>query len=225
MSCVIELVGPAGTGKSTLEKILLEKNPECLSMFAPSPRTIRDIPFFLSNLFQILPKLLRSSFSETKSVGRREVAWLSIINGWYKKINKNPNRIIILNQGPIYLITALYCFGSDVLHEPIFSTFWDNIFNYWAKTVNLIILLDASDNCLFQRINDRDQLHVMKTKKPIEVSEFMEEWREGYSSIIDKLVSLTSGPKLICVNTELSSPSETADQILEIINLQCRKNV
>ena len=74
---IIELVGPAGAGKSTLARALAERYENAARRFQPYWRDGRQIPYFARNTLASLPAFAELlSHRDGKRLGRDEVAWV-----------------------------------------------------------------------------------------------------------------------------------------------------
>ena len=64
-------------------------------------------------LFSVYPE------HNSRKLTRREFAWLSILNGWPDVLQKElkNNKTIILDQGPVYLLTEISEFGPEYLRR------------------------------------------------------------------------------------------------------------
>ena len=163
---IAEIIGPAGAGKTTLCHILRNCNGSIHLSNFPDVRKISAAPFFIFNGLQISSSLLGLSQHKSRKLTRREFAWLSILNGWPSVLKRElkENNIIILDQGPVYLLTETSEFGPDFLKRQNAEDFWRGLYSRWADILDMIIWLDAEDTDLLKRIRNRDKEHVVKTE-------------------------------------------------------------
>ena len=117
---VVEIVGPAGAGKTTLSHGLDCFDKSIRLENFPDVRKVADAPFFISNGVKLIPSLLRLYRSDSRHLTRREFAWMSILVGWSSLLRKEArdgNKVIILDQGPVYLLTEMRLFGPEYLRQ------------------------------------------------------------------------------------------------------------
>ena len=148
---VVEIIGPAGAGKTSLYTSLDEFPAHIRLSNFPDVHKIADAPFFVRYGLQLLPSLARYSRPDSRPFSRREFAWMSIMVGWPTLLQKQIRTcplVIILDQGPVYLLAEMREFGPDFIRAPKAEKFWQEVFTRWAQTLDMIVWLDAADAVL-----------------------------------------------------------------------------
>lgn len=214
---VMEIVGPAGAGKTTLCDVLSRCGDRVHLSNFPDVRSVRNAPFFLLHGLRLAPILAVRARSGERQLSRREFAWLSILNGWpsilKKELNQN-NRNIILDQGPVYLLTETRKFGPDYLRQKKAAKLWQNLYSRWAKVLDIIIWLDAKDADLIQRIRSREKEHIVKEESIETISAFLACYRNAYERTISSLSANSPYLKILRFDTSQDSPEEIAGRLL-----------
>ncbi len=213
---LIEIVGPAGAGKTTLSQVLSRHGEHIHLTSFPDVRRISDAPFFIWNGLQISPTLLGLPQSGSRRLGRREFAWLSILNGWPRKLKKDwaKNEVILLDQGPVYLLAETREFGPEYLKKPESDAFWQRLYSRWADTLDVIVWLDVSDDAsLLKRIRNRDKEHPIKNESVESALEFLARFRKAYEQVISNLSTICPGLRIHRFDTGQETPQEIADQL------------
>ncbi len=214
---VVELVGIAGAGKTTLFTELQKSNcPDLLCGYHPMVWKLSSYPFYIKNVIQLLPLFIRLSLSRERLLTRREIAFLAILNGWGEylaRMIKDKNRTFIVDQGAIFIVSYFQIWGPRSLFGQNMQEWWDTVYKKWSKVLNLIILLDANDELLVSRINTRPQEHLMKGMPDQISTDWLDNYRSVYVEILDKLFSFN--PEILVVRIDTGEHS--ADEITERI--------
>src|SRR5215210_3497168 len=114
---IVEVAGPAGAGKTTLCADLRCHSNIRLGSF-PDVRKITNAPFFIWYGLEVMTSVARTLPGGLGEVGRRELAWLSILKGWPNVLQgalKENEDLILLDQGPVYLFSEMSLFGPSCL--------------------------------------------------------------------------------------------------------------
>ena len=178
---VVEIVGPAGAGKSTLYQALRGRDNLHLDNF-PDVRRLANLPFFLWNGARVIGSLRRLG-----GLSRRELAWMAILRGWPVLLQKSDSRVTVLDQGPVYLLTELREFGPASLRTSAADSLWRDLSARWSHTLDLIVWLDADDADLLERIRSREKAHIVKGASDEETLSFLNRYRAAYERVMADL--------------------------------------
>ncbi len=220
---VVEIVGPAGAGKSTLcQALIAATNRIRLSNF-PDVRRPSAAPFFLWQGARSVPSLLRRPGISGRRLTRREFAWLSILHGWPALLRRqweHDHKLILLDQGPVYLLTELCEFGPQYLRNQPPDRTWQDLYANWASVLDGVVWLDAPDRVLARRINGREKAHLVKAKPDRTVFHFLHSFRAAYQCTISRLSASNPGLQLLQFDTERQSPDQIAGQLVAAFGLE-----
>jgi shikimate kinase len=210
----VEIVGVAGVGKSTLSHALKRMNASIRLGNFPDVRKISDAPFFLWNGLQVSLALFNVARDHSRGLTRRELAWLSILNGWPVRLQREAcDQLVVLDQGPVYLLTELCEFGPEFLRSEEAEKFWQKFHARWARTLDAVIWLDAADTDLLKRIRTREKEHVVKHRSDRTTLAFLDLYRRAYERVILKLTMTHSDLKIIRLDTSQKSAEEIVRQL------------
>lgn len=203
---LVELVGPAGAGKTTLFYALRRRSRCLKAIDPPFYKKLVDSSFFFKHCFLALPTFLRlyKNKNNDKFLSRQEITWILILNGWHhllRRGNANDRKVIVLEHGPVFMMAHLYQFGPKCLRSQSANKWWKDMYNQWATTLNILVWLDTSNERIIERIRSRDEWHRMKDKPALEVFDFLAHYRAGYEKLISMLTSNPNGPKLLRFDT------------------------
>jgi thymidylate kinase len=99
------------------------------------------------------------------------------------------NSTLVLDEGPIFHMAYLQIYGSDVLNSPTARSWWEKIYTQWSQTLALVVLLDAPDLILIERIRARKKESAVKTKGNDYAVKYITNLREKYEYLLDKLTT------------------------------------
>lgn len=216
---VVEIVGLPGTGKTTIANRLVKKCGNVKLLESPSTDHLQYAPFFIKNLLSIASYIYFLLRHGDHSISRREIAWLSILKGWpalIHNLDKKKECLTLLEQGSIYFITALDIFGSSYLHHKQMDNYWNLIYKQWAETLDICLFIDAKNECLQKRIENREKSHLLKGKDSETVGNYLNMWRNGYLQVIKKLQSINPKIKVIEFDNEKMDIEEALTRIQEV---------
>jgi thymidylate kinase len=215
---IIELVGLAGSGKTTLSRALSRLSEKFQLGVEIELRKLKHIPVFVRNTPSLLPIILyRSRYS--RGFTWEEIKYLVYLNGWPYVLGQQAAQggsAILLDHGPIFKLATLNAFGPEHLKTESIEAWWNKMLKQWASTVDIVIWLDAPDSVLEQRINSRNQRHAVKGKTETEVLQFLARYRISYEEILAKLVS-DRGPALFRFDTSQTTLEQVVDEVLLIV--------
>lgn len=217
---IVELVGPAGAGKTVLSQALSQRVGTIAIGADLELRNIEHIPIFVINAPFLLPVLLRRA-PPSKSFTWDEIKAMVYLRGWPRVLRQQAssnNTAILLDHGPVFKLAKLLAVGPERLKIGGFEKWWQKMLNQWASTLDIVIWLDASDSHLVERINTRSQRHAIKGKSEREASEFLARYRTSYEQILAKLTAY-GGPTLLKFNTSQASIEKIVDEVLITCNL------
>lgn len=202
---IVEVVGPAGAGKTTILSALNRHRQSIRPIYGF--RRKRYIPFYAGHALLLLPFLMR------RGLAGKWPAWqeinrmirLKAMHPIVKRLLAEDGTVTVLDQGPVYTLSVLAGFGSESTRDPAFIKWWEQALRAWADTLDLIVWLDAPDSVLLERIHTRDKQHCVKDKSDREAMDFLMRFRTVYKQVMDKLAAEHQGPALLCYDTSQQS--------------------
>ena len=216
---LVELVGPAGAGKTSLSRALAQCSEEVVEETTLAGRKIANIPFFARNSLLLLPTFFRQ-YRNGKRFTRDEMIMALHLMGW-QHVLKRPapkRKIVILDHGPVFMLTWLRCFGIDNLRSQSFDKWWEASLKRWSYALDMVIWLDAPNAILFQRIHARDSWHLLKELSEESGDEFLARYRKSYEITLAALMA-NHRVSLVRFDTDQESPNQITNRVLAEINL------
>lgn len=147
--------------------------------------------------------------SRSESGTLRALAYLRalphVLEGW------PGGRVIVFDQGPIFLLTR-----HDVLEEPL-AAWRAQTFDTWNALLDVIVVLDAPNAVLVDRINTRSKEHRVKGAPGHAALDFVARSRAVYDEALSRLAAHGSGPAILRFDTSVNSVAEIVDQIIAVL--------
>jgi hypothetical protein len=191
----MEVVGPAGSGKSSVARALAERGDRLVSAARLADRVSR-VAAALSATRVVVPFVAQLGRFPSRPWYRCHImvqlqSHAEMLDRW-----NDAEAVALLDQGPVYLLSilqrALRRDGRDSRH---FLRFWNGMLDHWAKALGLVVVLDAPDEVLYQRVQARGTPHPLLRRGPEAGPRAIAAGRRGRELILGELCA--RNPSLI----------------------------
>ncbi len=212
---IVELVGLAGAGKTTLSRLLGQESGSVRIAPDIELRKLEHIPVFLEHISDWLPLYL-SRASSRRRLSWEELKYITYLKGWPGMLRRQPSnqgKVVVLDHGPIFRLATLLGFGPESLSSPAAQDWWSRLYRQWAFTIDIIVWLDTDDETLVRRINAREQKHDVKGRDSAEAREFLMRYRVAYLRTLRRMMDFRQ-PRLLKFDTGQAPVEEIAREIL-----------
>ncbi len=202
---VVEIVGPAGVGKSALA-VELSKMPGRIRTGLSVWRLPRaDLA---ATALRSAPRLARwrAAFPKAPLTELKHLIRLETLR---RRIDGD-RRASVIDEGPIFAVAQIrYSRGTfpDWMSDPEFSPI-----PAWAPMFGLIVCLDAPDRLLVERIRERAKEHRMKERPAPEIEKFVTDYREALRETIGRF-GREGAFRMIAFDTSLEPASQIAEAL------------
>jgi thymidylate kinase len=215
---VVELVGPAGAGKTTLAQGVSAVDPTVragLSLWG-LPRTK-----LLEATLPLLPTFVASGIVPSRRLQWAEMAQMIRLGALRRVVldEARKHRVILLDEGPVFALSWL---------EVFFARNGDRAVSWrrraiadWAALLDVVVFIDASDSTLAQRIRTREKDHMVKDSSDEEIYGFAAGFRKAFDRVIAE-ISKAGHLVVDALRTDRGAENENAQQLM--LALKRRRN-
>ena len=210
---VVEVVGPAGAGKSVLIAALMRREPSIQPVLRL--RQLRHLLPLVWSVLQLLPVLLEVYWESPRSL-RTTLRYLARLQAFHHVVNQHvtrPWKAVILDEGPVFTLAML----SGVPMGKRFARAWHAALDQWAQTLDAVVWLDAPIVVLAQRIRTRAKAHEVKEQDFAAIEAFLSRHRRLFDEVVSELTRGGSA-QVIAFSTEHASPEEIAERLMAVLD-------
>jgi shikimate kinase len=225
---VAELVGPAGAGKTTLCQALSRRCEDLIVSRHPFSRKLSDVTFFTKQFFFFVKTLflIYNNIDGSRWPTKREIAWMAVLNRFHHFLERRGAKLgkaFVLDQGPVYLLAELHVLGPICIRNRGFDNWWNDVYSQWATTLDMVVVLDAADTVLKERIQYREKGHIMKSKTKSEICEFLDRYRVAYDQVLRMMIAKCKNLRILRINTLWESVDEISSRLLTEFGLEANE--
>jgi len=179
---VLELIGPAGVGKSSLSRLLAQRDRISRTSIWETP----ELRLALETI-RSLPTLADLSIG-TGSLPWKEFKHIVRARNLQRRLSRMHGscRLVVLDEGPVHTVTWLLVSGHHSIREG--EKWWRRMLFDWASDVDIIVALDAADELLAERIRARRKPHEVKHRSDEEIHAFLDRFRTAFDRVLTELV-------------------------------------
>lgn len=213
---IIEIVGVAGSGKTSLARALSEGH-DGWRLDGPLQMRNRRHLAVAARSTPRLGRIAAANLSQRRRLTWKESKYLLYVMEWQRHLSSTPaadHDVIMLDQGPVYVLTR---FGTSVVPiagcEPG-SEWWRGRVGEWAYVLDAVIALDAPDPVLWERITARCRSHEALQRGPSAWSDFADSYRRSFATVLAAMES-PGGPRVIRYDTNTMSTAQVAEDVAD----------
>jgi shikimate kinase len=204
---VVELVGPAAVGKTSVLQALSQRDLGWrLGMCLPKYRHVRSaaglVPTFLT-LHRSAPGVL---WKEMKRIVYLQTLARAVV------LELRHERGVVLDEGAVYMLARMRVYGGANVRSPAFQAWWRDATAAWARTLDLLVWLDAPDVVLMERLRTRSRYHRMQAASDAMIRQFLGTYRTAYADLMISLAA-ESGLPVLEFRTDCEPPGRIAEQL------------
>jgi hypothetical protein len=207
---MVELVGPAGAGKTTLARAL----QECDSGVRVGPSLWGlPRPLLLASAIALVPTALTAARAG-RSLRGAEYAQMTRLGALRRVLERErhePGTAVVLDEGPVFGLSWLEVFFAGN-GDPLRARWRARALADWASRLDVVVRLDGPDWLLATRIRERDKPHLVKGAPDPAIHAFNARFRRAFDQVIEGLAD-RRGPAVLGLPAD-GLPAETATRLL-----------
>jgi AAA domain len=215
MECqTIEIVGVAGTGKSTLARTLADRDPGNRIADSLHTKTSAHWAYVAHSIPQVLPLVARSA-RVRPAFDWEETKFIVYVTEWRRFLRRDcpsDSGLVVLDQGPIFALARLLWGRKPVTVTREFERWVDEQVAGWSIDLDGIVRLVAPEEVLLERINGREQDHEAKGRSARESLDVLQAHQNAYGVLFERLEAL-GRPPFFTFDTSVLSPVRIAEEI------------
>lgn len=208
---IVELVGPAGAGKTALLRAISARDPSVRSGLRIE--RLQFLPLILWHALALAPAAI-DLFAESTRLwwpGMLHLVRLRTLHTALAREARSGSRAIILDEGPLFSLARLTVFQNADRGHGALTREWRAELTRWTSELDVVVWLDAPDKVLSERIRGRDKQHPVKDGTEDEVTEFLGRFRSAYQGLMDR-VRAAGRVRIVQIQTN----EDTTDHMAEI---------
>lgn len=209
---IVELVGPAGAGKTALLRSLRRDHRFRAGLRIDRVRHFLNILIHAVLLVPIGFVLLGHGSTSMWYGMLHFVRLRTLPSAIARASRKKEDGVILLDEGPIFSLGRLTVFQEAGHGDGPMSRQWHAELNRWSSLLDAVVWIDAPDAVLTERIRSRPKDHQIKTGTDAEVADFLDRYRRAYEDILSRLKA-SGAVRVIELDTSKSTTDETASRV------------
>ena len=193
---LVELIGPAGAGKSALVRALTRRDSRIMSLPPIAATThVRDA-------LSLLPRFVRfhSPFEALFRKEMKRVLYLTTLERVLNETRETTPPVLVMDEGAAYMLARMLYFGGPILENEAFREWWHSAVARWARALRILVWLDADTGILAHRIRARGGRPPICDLGDAALVPFLERYRACYRMVVRQLTA-TEGPVVTAIDT------------------------
>jgi hypothetical protein len=201
---VVEVVGPAGAGKSTLMRELRRLRPGLVT--DPELRDLAGSRAIHLSAARGLATLVHRR-SLVRGAVRDQLEMIAHLEALERAVAGTGDVSYAFDQGPLFYL------ARPVLGAARMSAWRDERLRRWASLLTLVVLLDAPDEVLAERIDTREKAHALKGAELDAARAALVAARTSFDVLLGRLPPPPVGPRVMRLDTATTDPVALAERL------------
>ena len=183
---VLEVVGPAGAGKSAVAKWLAQH--VATLQIVPRAGGRGDMLWFASAAIRLLPEAAEAARGD-RGFARAQLRHLIRLDTLRRRLavaSRSGHSVLLLDEGPLYSLARLRAFWPPELNGGRLDARLRRVTAGWMRGLDIVVHLDAPNELLARRIERRDKDHRMRGQSEATIFGFLDRYRAAYADLLSE---------------------------------------
>lgn len=211
---LIELMGPAAAGKTTLLRALCSQDERIRGgLDLAKAEYVRPL---LRRLGVFLP-VWALHYRRDRWLDRREMRSIARLETWSHALQTAttpPESVAVFDHGPLYRLARLREFGPALTKSEPFERWWRGSLSWWLDSLDLVVMLEAPDAVLLHRVDERGHWFLDGDHPQGEKHEFLARYRRAFAEILERTGDT---PAVLRFRSDETSVDTIASEVLSVI--------
>ena len=212
---LVEIIGPAAAGKTSLLRALCSKDEKIRA--GSGMRRVRFLGVLIRNVARFLPVWVRYPLRD-RWFDWPELRSIAFVDAWDREMEERGSSdlvTIVLDHGPLYRLARLREFGPKITRSRPFERWWHASRDRWMEALDLVVWLDAPDEVLLGRIQERGHQYLDATPSRERKREFLARYRGVFAEILER--GTAERPRILRIRSDERSVSEITSEVLDAL--------
>ena len=210
---VVEVAGPAGSGKTTMVQLLTTRAHVVGASVWNLPHSL-----YAASALRVLPEIgaLVGAARWVPWEETEQLIRLDALDHYLRRVPGNGRgpSVVVLDEGPVFAFAWFRVLGHPCFRNGRRDGWWRRVLAHWAARLDAIVLLDGADPLLVQRLRTRAKSHPLKHSSDRELYEFAAAYRDAFDWVIAGMTAAGRAPRVVSLESNGAPPAELAERVL-----------
>jgi cytidylate kinase len=208
----VEILGLPGSGKTTITRELSRRDAHVLTMHRY--RSWGNVGAYVVAAVRLVPGIVTAARHGASSRDVRRLIRLASSDAVLRRLRRRRAvGAVVLDQGPVFLLRQISASPRSSV-EPI-PRYRSRYLHMWADVLDLIVVLDASDDVLLARTREREKRHRLQDMSEADARHELEAERRSMEATVSELTD--AGAAGVVVDTGTASVDDTVVTVVRCI--------